>query len=324
MGDLRLISHDTLDDCLDMPAVIDAIEDAFADFAAGKATMPPKSYLELPEFNGDYRAMPAQVGDSAGVKWVNVHPDNPKEHSLPTVMGTVIYGSAETGEPQAIMDGTVLTRYRTGAVSGIAAKHLAPRGSNTLGIIGAGEQAHAQLDAIAAVLDLDQVVISDVDSEAVERFISRELDRDMALNEGSPKEAASCDVVSTTTPVSDPIVKDEWIDGDTHVNAIGADAAHKQEYELGVIKRAAIIVDEWEQCSHGGEISQAVDEGLVTEESIHGTLPELVAGEVDAVRDGVTVFDSTGIAIQDMATARLAHKKAVERDLGETFDLVQK
>ncbi|MDY6765346.1 MAG: ornithine cyclodeaminase family protein, partial [Halobacteria archaeon] len=166
-----LFGPDDVDKSIDMPGVIEAVEEAFEAHYKGNSVMPPKTYIELPQYNGDFRAMPAYVEKSAGVKWVNVHPDNPDEFGLPTVMGVVIYNDPRNAYPLAIMDGTTLTRYRTGAAAGVASKHLARPDSQSLGLIGAGVQAHTQLQAISALFDLEKVVINDIDEEAMQGFI---------------------------------------------------------------------------------------------------------------------------------------------------------
>lgn len=317
-----MIDRDELDDCVEMAGVIDAIEDAFVAYEDGDAVMPPKTYVDLPEENGDFRAMPAYVDGAAGLKWVNVHPDNPEKHDLPTVMGVVIYSDPETAYPLAIMDGTKLTRYRTGAVGGVASRHLAPPDARTMGLVGAGEQARAQLEAISSIIDLDRVVVTDLDETAVTDLCEKEADRADEVVSGSPEEVASCDVISTTTPSTEPILKREWLDEGTHINAMGADAEGKQELDPRIIEDAAVVVDDWEQCSHSGEINVAVAEGRLARKDVHADLSEVVSGTRDAPTDELTVFDSTGLAIQDIAAAGLIYESAEEQGAGYTFDLV--
>lgn len=318
-----MIGPDELSDCVDMRNVIDAVEEAFRAYENGKAQMPSKSYIDLDEYNGDFRAMPAAVEDSAGIKWVNVHPDNPKKFDLPTVMGVVIYSDPETAYPLAIMDGTELTRYRTGAVAGVASRHLAPSNADSLGLLGAGQQAHTQLDAIANIVDLDRVVLSDLDDEAITQFIADESDRDIDILGGTPKEVAGCDVISTTTPSRDPILQREWIKDGAHINAIGADAEGKQELDSRILVETHVVVDDWEQCSHSGEINVPVSEGLIDRGDIYANLSEVVTGEAPKLDDDdITVFDSTGLAIQDIATARLIYEEADDQGLGTEFKLI--
>lgn len=318
-----MIGADELSKCAEMGDLIDSIEEAFVAYQNGDATMPPKSYIDLDEVNGDFRSMPAAVDDSAGIKWVNVHPDNPKKYDLPTVMGVVIYSDPETAYPLAIMDGTVLTRLRTGAVAGVATRHLAPSDADTLGLLGAGQQAHTQLDAIANVVDLDKVVLTDLDDEAVKSFVQAERDRDIEVVGGTAEEVAGCDVISTTTPSRSPILKREWIQDGTHINAIGADAEGKQELESEILADANVVVDDWEQCSHSGEINTAVAEGVLDSDDVHADLSEVVTGVAESSDDtDITVFDSTGLAIQDVATARVVYESADEKGLGTAFNLI--
>ncbi|MDG5775419.1 ornithine cyclodeaminase family protein [Haloarculaceae archaeon H-GB2-1] len=318
----RVITAAGVREHVDIESVVDAIEDAFAAYQRGESNMPPKTYVDLPGVDGDFRAMPAQVGDDAGVKWVNVHPDNPGRFGLPTVMGLVVYSDPESGYPLAVIDGTELTRFRTGAAAGVATQYLAPDDADSLGILGAGEQAHTQLAAIASVVDLEEVVVSDLDEDAVERFIDRESDRDVDIVGGSPKDVAGCDVISTTTPASEPIIKAEWVDEGTHINAMGADAEGKQELDHALLDES-VVIDDWEQCSHSGEINVAVSEGSFTEDDVTATLGDVVTGETDVDQSGITVFDSTGLAIQDIVTARQVFDAAVEADAGQVIDIVQ-
>ncbi|MEA5386537.1 ornithine cyclodeaminase family protein [Haloarculaceae archaeon H-GB11] len=318
----RVITAAGVREHVDIESVVNAIEDAFAAYQRGESNMPPKTYVDLPDVDGDFRAMPAQVGDDAGVKWVNVHPDNPGRFGLPTVMGLVVYSDPESGYPLAVIDGTELTRFRTGAAAGVATQYLAPDDADSLGILGAGEQAHTQLAAIASVVDLEEVVVSDLDEDAVERFIDRESDRDVDIVGGSPKDVAGCDVISTTTPASEPIIKAEWVDEGTHINAMGADAEGKQELDHALLDES-VVIDDWEQCSHSGEINVAVSEGSFTEDDVSATLGDVVTGEADVDESGITVFDSTGLAIQDIVTARQVFDAAVEADAGQVIDIVQ-
>jgi alanine dehydrogenase len=323
-----LLDPDDVAASADIQAVIDAVEGAFRADARGDTQMPAKSYIDLPQHDGDFRSMPAYIDlveeegwEAAGVKWVNSHPRNPDEHGLPTVMGTMIYSDPETALPLAILDGTTLTRLRTGAAAAVATRSLAREDATSLGLVGAGVQSHAQLEAIAAVRDIQQVVVADVDREAIADFIDRYGD-EFAIHEGPIVEAASCDVVSTTTPVEEPIV--DAVGPTTHVNAMGADAAGKHEIADDVLQSAKIVVDDVEQCTHSGEINVPWRAGILDEGDLHAELGAVVAGDASGREpdDGVTVFDSTGLAIQDVAAAHVVYEHARERGVGTDFALV--
>jgi alanine dehydrogenase len=303
--------------------------------------MPAKSYIDLPQYNGDFRSMPAYLDvrggelsasqgepgesraagdwDAAGIKWVNVHTDNNAAYDLPTVLGTMIYSDPRNAYPLAIMDGRELTMKRTGAAAAVATDHLSIPGASSLGIVGAGVQAYTQLEAISTVRDIDTVVISDLDDERVRRF-AETFEGRFDVRGGSVEEAAACDVLSTVTPVESPIVSD--VGDHTHVNAMGADAAGKHELADEVLLDAKLVIDDHEQCTHSGEINVPYGQGVLTDDDIYGEIGEIVvgkrAGRTDA--DGVTVFDSTGLAIQDVAAAHVVYEHATENDNGTEFD----
>ncbi|MEA1930366.1 MAG: ornithine cyclodeaminase family protein [Euryarchaeota archaeon] len=316
-----------------MEELISAVEDAFGAYQRGDAQMPAKSYIDLPQYNGDFRSMPAYLRvrdetggeewDAAGVKWVNVHPDNRAEYGLPTVLGTMIYSDPKNAFPLAIMDGRELTMLRTGAAAAVATDHLAVTDAASLGIVGAGVQSYTQLEAIAAVRPIEAVVVSDVDAERAAEFIGRFEDR-FEIRAGSVAEAASCDVLSTVTPVESPIVDRGMVGDHTHINAIGADAAGKHELADEILLDAKLVIDDYEQTTHSGEINVPYSEGTLTDADIYGSLGEIVTGEKTGrtTKDGITVFDSTGLAIQDVAAAHVVYTAARERDNGTPFDLL--
>jgi alanine dehydrogenase len=310
-----------------MAEIIPAIEQAFAAYERGNAQMPAKSYIDLPEYNGDFRSMPAYLEtdewDAAGIKWVNVHTENEEKFDLPTVMGTMIYSEPENAFPLAIMDGTELTMQRTGAAAAVATHRLAHPDASSLGIVGAGVQAYSQLEAISEVRDIEEVVISDLDEARIAEFIETFGDR-FDVREGTVSEAGHCDVLSTVTPVRDPIVGPDDVGDETHINGIGADAEGKHEIADEILLDAKIVIDDYKQCTHSGEINVPFNNGLLTDDDIYGELGEIVAGDKQGrtTADGVTVFDSTGLAIQDVAAAHVVYEHAQERDNGTSFDLL--
>ena len=310
-----------------MAEVIVAVEEAFAAYQRGNVQMPAKSYVDLPAYDGDFRSMPAYMDagewDAAGIKWVNVHTENPERYDLPSVMGTMVYSDPRNAFPLAIMDGTTLTRKRTGAAAAVATDHLAVADATSLGIVGAGVQSYTQLEAISVVRDIDTVVVADKREDAVEAFVDRFGD-EFDVRGGSIAEAASCDVLSTVTPVESPLVSAADLGEDTHVNAMGADAPGKNELARDVVTNAKLVIDDYEQCTHSGEINVPWSEGVLTDEDLYGELGEIVTEKKPgrAREDGVTVFDSTGLAIQDVAAAHVVYERAEENDNGTPFELV--
>ncbi|WP_435119402.1 ornithine cyclodeaminase family protein [Halolamina sp. C58] len=310
-----------------MAELIPAIEEAFAAYEHGNAKMPAKSYIDLPQYNGDFRSMPAYLDtgewDAAGIKWVNVHTDNEEQFDLPTVMGTMIYSEPENAFPLSIMDGTELTMQRTGAAAAVATDHLAVEDASSMGIVGAGVQAYSQLEAISEIRDIEEVVISDLDEARVEAFIEAFEDR-FTVRSGTPSDAAHCDVLSTVTPVRNPIIGPEDVGEHTHINAMGADAEGKHEIEDDVLLDAKLVIDDYAQTTHSGEINVPWSEGVLDDDDLYGEIGEIVVGDKAGrtAEDGVTVFDSTGLAIQDVAAAHVVYEHANERDNGTSFDLL--
>jgi len=322
-----LLDGDDVREETPMAAVVGAVEDAFAAYERGNAQMPAKSYVDLPQYNGDFRSMPAYLQaedwEAAGIKWVNVHPDNPDEYGLPTVMGTMIYSDPRNAYPLAIMDGTELTMKRTGAAAAVATDHLAVADASSLGIVGAGVQSYTQLEAIAQIRDIEEVVVSDVDEEAIAAFIDRFSDR-FDVREGSISEAGHCDVLSTVTPVEDPVVGRDDLGEHTHVNAMGADAEGKHELSDEVLLDAKLVIDDYAQTTHSGEINVPWSAGVLDDDDLYGEIGEIVMGAKAGrtPEDGVTVFDSTGLAIQDVAAAHIVYEHADAEGVGTEFDLL--
>jgi alanine dehydrogenase len=313
-----ILSHQDVRSLADMKLAMTAVEDAFRAYAEGRARMPSKVYLELPEFDGDFRAMPSLMGHYAGVKWVNAHPYNRARHDLPTVMGTYVLSDPKTAFPLAIMDATFLTALRTGAAAGVATKHLANRPFDRVGFIGCGVQARMFLDAHRQ-LGSFEVLAADVNPEAAARFASEAGGRAVSV-----EEAARCPVICIATPSTTPVLMRSWIQPGTHINAMGADGPGKQELDPQILREGRIVVDEPEQSLHGGELNVPVSQGLLSEKDIAATLGEVIAGKAQARRtpQDITIFDSTGLAIQDVAVAAAVYERAKAQGVGNAIELV--
>ena len=322
-GTLLLGRHE-IEELLSMSEALRVVEKAFKLKAQGKAIMPAKIYLNLPEYHGDFRAMPAYIDGSAGIKWVSAYPNN-RKYNLPSVLATIILCDPKTSYPLAIMDGTYITRMRTGAAGGVAVAYLARKGSSVIGLIGAGKQAETQLLAISEVLPgIEEVKVFDQSEDTSRRYA-----RGMATKLNvkiypvkTVEAAAEADIVVTTTPSRKPIVKKQHIRPGTHINAIGADAPGKQELEADLLSGAKIVIDEIEQACHSGEINVPLSQGQLKIEDIYGTLGEIVAGMKQGRENDkeITIFDSTGLAIQDMVCAKLVYEKARKKKV-PAFDL---
>jgi alanine dehydrogenase len=298
---------------LDLAEINRAVEAAFADHGRGLVQMPPKLYVTLPK--GDFRTMPAHLPslDIAGVKIVNVHPDNPGQ-GLPSVMALTVILDTATGRPTAILNATRLTDMRTGAAGAIAAKFLAPKKECSLGVIGTGRQAEAQVRATSNELAISGIRVWSRNPAHAEAFAARF--REFDAKSVTPAQTCDCEVLITTTPSRTPLVKNEWIHEGTHINAIGADAPGKEELDPAILHRARVFVDDPAQAFHSGEINVPIRRGLYQTGMIAGTLGEVVTGKQKRERpDEITVFDSTGLAIQDLAIASIAMRQAASMEL---------
>ena len=307
-----------LEKILTMELAIPAVEKAFAAHGRGEAVMPPKLYLPMEKYAGDFRAMPSLLGDAAGVKWVNMHPENPKRFNLPAVMGVYILSDPETAFPLAVMDGTRLTSFRTGAAAAVASKYLAVKTPATVGFIGCGVQARKLLAAHRALYSGFRAVMADVSAEAAEKFA-----KEAGGFAASVDQAGSCDIICTSTPSRAPVLHRSYVGISTHINAMGADAPGKQELDTALLKKSRVVVDEWGQASHAGEINVAVEKAGYARKDIAGQLGEILAGGKPG-RTGaadITIFDSTGLAIQDVSVARLIYDKAVKLQKGQVLQL---
>ena len=315
------LNRKEVESLLDMRGTLKVVEEAFRQHGLKKVQMPPKLYLFFKKHNGDLRTMPAYLEeqDITGVKIVNVHPNNPKK-GLPTVMALVILNSTETGAPISIMDGTYLTDIRTGAAGGVAVKYLARRNSKIVGFVGTGNQARAQLLAINEVIGIEEIKATSISERGTLAFkeeMEKKIDCDI-VPKRSIKEVCDCDILVTTTPSREPVVMNEWIAEGTHINAIGADAPGKEELDPLILKRARVVVDDIPQASHSGEINVPLSKGLLMEKDIFGEIGEVITGRKKArTKDSdITVFDSTGLAIQDVATADMVYRKALKANIG--------
>jgi ornithine cyclodeaminase/alanine dehydrogenase len=262
--------------------------------------------------------MPALMGDYAGLKWVNAHPNNRARSGLPTVMGTYVLSDPRTGFPLAIMDATLLTALRTGAAAAVATKHLANLPLTKVGFIGCGVQARMFRDA-HRVLGAFELLAADRDEARARAFAEESDGRVVSL-----AEAAGCPVVCIATPSTTKVIERAWVRPGTHINAMGADGPGKQELDVQILLDARVVIDELEQSTHGGELNVPIASGQYREADIAATIGQVITGQRKGrtAPDQITVFDSTGLAIQDVALAAALYERAIERGLGRALALV--
>jgi ornithine cyclodeaminase/alanine dehydrogenase-like protein (mu-crystallin family) len=280
---------------------IDRVQLAFERFAAGDWVMPAKVYLDSPP-NGDFRAMPARGDGFALLKWVTSFPGN-SARGLPVVTGALLLSNAESGELMAIMDCAAVTSLRTGAAAALSAQLLAAPGARSVGIIGCGVNGAWSARCLVAA-HYGPGVCADTRQEVAEALAA-----ELRWATGDRAEAAAQDVVVTITPGNEPVIGDSDLHEGQHIAALGADAKGKGEVELAAFRRCRLFCDEWAQASAGGELSAAVARGTVTRQYVT-ELGDVIAGRAEGrgSDDEITLFDSTGLAIQDLGIATAVYE----------------
>lgn len=286
-------------------------EQTFNLIAQKRIQMPSKLYLNLPHGN-DYRAMPAAIlapkKQICGVKWISVFPGN-RLKGKATVNGTVLLSSASTGEPLAVIEANALTALRTAAAATLAAKYLANRRPKKLAIIGAGLQAAYQLRSLISIFKFDEIKVWGFLSNEARNFCSRFKSLPLKPESELKNCVLNADIITTCTPSRKPLIKRVWVKPGAHINAIGADAKGKEELEPSLLRAGKVIVDQWEQASHSGEINVPVSKGLFSKKNLYGELSEIVScrkrGRLKPRE--ITIFDSTGLAALDIYFAHAVY-----------------
>ena len=282
---------------------LDAVRDAFVEHARGRWFMPSKVYVPVP--NGDFRAMPAAGAGHAVLKWVTSFPRNP-DRGLPTVAGVVLLSDAATGELRALLDAGAVTALRTGAAAVIGAETLARPNAASVAVIGAGVNGRAV--ARTFVARGREVLLWDA-RPAQAAALAEELGGAAAV--ASSREAAlAADVVATVTPGAEILFPPGSLRDGQHISLMGADGPGKAEIAVEELLRSRVVCDEWQQASHNGDIARAVDEGKLRREDV-AELGRVLLGNQTGRRseDEATVFDSTGLAVQDLAVALAVYER---------------
>lgn len=327
-----LLTEKEVKNLLSMKEVIEVVEKAFKEKGLKRVQMPSKLYLFYKKYNGDLRVMPSYLEslDISAVKIVNVHPDNKTKYNLPTVMAIIALIDPKNGFPIALMAGTWITAMRTGAAGGIAAKYLARKDSSIIALIGAGAQARTQLMALIEVYKkLKEVRVWSRSEKTKKEFIAEaKLEHGEKIEKIFPantiEEAVKgSDIIVTTTPSREPLIMNEWVNPGMHFNCIGADAPGKEELDPAILKRSKIVIDDWDQASHSGEINVPLAKGIISKKDVWAEIGEICAGlkQGRVSNQEITVFSSTGLAIQDAITANLVYKKALENQVGKFIEM---
>ena len=306
MNEIPFFSGSQVREAVSPERALEAVREAFVAYARDEWTMPPKVYV--PAYPaGDFRAMPALGAGHALLKWVTSFPGNPAQ-GLPTVTGLVLLSDASNGMLLAVLDAAAVTAARTGAAAVLAAEVLGLAGSAA--VIGAGVNGEAA--AATFVARGTPVQLWDVDSERA-REVAQRIGADVAA---SREEALAADLLVTVTPGREILLPAGSLRPGQHVSLMGADGPGKAEIAVDELQRARVFCDDWEQASHNGELMHAVEAGVMTRADVT-QLGDVLNGSAPgrSSDDDITVFDSTGLAIQDLAIALAAMEQADDLDL---------
>jgi ornithine cyclodeaminase/alanine dehydrogenase-like protein (mu-crystallin family) len=324
---MRILSRRHVLELLSVRECIAAVESAFSLHADGRTLGP--GVLGVPVARGGFHIKAAGLVGARSyfaAKTNGNFPDNPQRFGLPTIRGTVVLADAETGEPLALMDSASVTALRTGAATAVAAKHLARPDSRSATIVGCGVQGAIQLAAVAAVLPLTHAWVLDAEPARAQALAARaEADLGFRVSATTDLHAAlrASEVCVTCTPSQQAFVSRDDISPGAFVAAVGADNRGKQELEPLLVAASTLVVDVLEQCAEIGELQHALAAGLMRREDVHAELADVVGGRRPGRTraDEITVFDSSGTALQDVAAAVVVYEKALLSGAGAEVKL---
>ena len=325
---MLVLSEKQVQGLIDLDELIAALEQAHIQYSTGKAVMPVRLVVPLPQIQGRITSMPGYLNEdkALGMKVVTYFQNNPQQN-LPAILATIMLFNAETGKMIAAMDGGYITAIRTACASALATQALANPGTARLGILGAGVQARAHIQALARVRELKQIKIFSP-SGASAAVIKRDMEKTLAVTTevAESAEAVVCnsDLLVTVTTAKQPIVKLEWLKPGVHINAVGSHRPDLREIDGATLAQAKVVVDSREAImAECGDILLALKEKSISEANIYGEIGEVLAG-TKAGRSSaneITLYKSVGIAIQDVATAQLVYRKALERKIGTDVEM---
>jgi ornithine cyclodeaminase/alanine dehydrogenase-like protein (mu-crystallin family) len=312
---------------MDFPAYVDAVEAGFRAAERGAALAPPAAAFHVP--GGSYHAKAAALlaGDPPvmAIKLNGNYPGNPADNGLPTVQGVIYLADATNGRPLALMDSIEITINRTGAATTLAARHLARPDSRVATICGAGVQGRIQLRAIIAAAKLDRIHVWDTNQDAAAAF-AKERSKALCIDirhASSLDVVRDSDIVVTCTSARQAFLTAAHIRPGTFIAAVGADNSDKSEIDPKLYAASLAVVDSGEQAAEIGDLRHALAAKAVTASHVHATLGEIVAGTKPGRTDAsaITLFDSTGMGLQDVAAAAAVYRRAIAADVGRRLTI---
>ncbi|MHA2424045.1 MAG: ornithine cyclodeaminase family protein [Candidatus Thorarchaeota archaeon] len=329
MSDVLILSQKEVESCLPMAKAIEAVKEAYIAYASERVQIAPVVHLDVEKYHGevDIKSGFVEDFDLIGTKIASGYYENHKL-GLPPGVAVIVLMDLKTSMPIAIMDGTYITACRTGAAGAVAAGELARKDSHIVGVIGAGTQGRMQILALQEKFSIEEIRVWDKFEASSQTYAEEMLERlgiPVTAHSEPEKVVRGADILVTVTPSREAIVNVDWIAEGMHINAFGADGPGKQELDPLIMKRAnKIVVDSLAQCVRIGEIQHALTQGIITESTVHAEIGQILIGEKPGRQgnDEVTVFDSTGIAAQDIAAAKIVYEQAKERGIGHSINLL--
>ncbi|MBI2209236.1 MAG: ornithine cyclodeaminase family protein [Deltaproteobacteria bacterium] len=325
---MLVLSEREIQSLIDVEGLSEALEKAHVEFSTGKAVMPVRLVVPVPEIKGRITSMPAYLSEdkALGMKVVTYFPENPRQ-GLPIILATVFLFSTESGKLLAVMDGTYITAIRTACISAVATRALANPETPVLGVLGAGVQARAQIRTLCAMRKIEEIKVYDVLEKSV-RSLKEELEPDVGIKIEAVKSAEEAvrdvDLLVTVTTAKEPIVRADWLKPGVHISAIGSHRPDLREIDGVTMRRAKVVVDSREAVmAECGDVLLAIKEGAITEDHIHAEIGEVLAGKKTGRTSAgeITLYKAVGIAIQDVAAAKLVYRTAVEKKVGVNVEL---
>ena len=318
-----VLSRGDVESLLDLDTCFGAVEDAFRQHGSGEAK--PPGVLGVPGRNGGFHIKAGILNGFFATK-VNGNFFENEMRGLPRIRGVVVLCDAETGTPLAVMDSAAITSLRTAAASAVAAKHLARPEAKTVTICGCGTQGRAHLRALSRLFSLDRCFCFDEREERARLFtedVRVGLSLEIRTADDLRAAVSTSDVVVTCTPSKKPLLFPGFLRPGTFVAAVGADSEEKQEIDPALLGSCTVVTDITKQCAAFGDLHHAIAGGLMTRDQVHAELGEIVAGRKPGRRmpDEIVIFDSTGMALQDVAAAAAVYERARAEGRGVSVSL---
>jgi alanine dehydrogenase len=323
MTEFLALSATDIRELVNMRDIIAAVEEAFRAYGLGASKLGPITLLLLDKYEGEHEIKTGYVDNYCiSTKILTWYKGNPQRYGIPALTGVIVLNDINDGRTLAVVDGAYITATRTGAAGAVAAKYLARKDSETVGVIGAGMQGRNQVAALKEIIRIKHVKVYDAIQRASAIYVKEMRDQhklDVEEAESASDAVRDADIIITATQSTKALVMNDWVKEGTHINAIGADAPGKQELDPAILTRAdKVVVDSLTQCVERGEIQTAVKMGILKKENIYAELSDIVLGKKKGRTDAkeITVYDATGMAVQDITTAYTVYGLAKKKGLG--------